>query len=559
MQFVNNQGPFQPTQTSFQRIVLNDDITLEWPFSFVPSNTVVANVIEVALVTATGLTITLPDATETSVGSSFIIVSLDTTNSFNLLDNGGNFLLSIPHTPDISAVQNSFMFVLTRNDNNLGTWLQLGLGVTTASYDVQLIAGYGLQAAAGAQGPTQICLNTITASQELDTGPTYDVAATDQSSLLYVTNVTTVALNTNTLPVGFYVYIQNGAEFLVSITADGGTVNGATSFSMNPSDSFMFVNIAANTWIVVGNNGINPNEFTEVVINVNSLSSPYTLTADQYGANGIVFTGTLTGLLEIYFPTIASLWTIKNNVDTSSNNLTLVQYNGEATVGTTYFLVKDDVLQFMGTAGGLSRVPTWGKGLPVNQGGTGVKTLPVNTLLAGNAIDPVQTVAAPSAIGQTLSTLGTGTLPVWLGSAILGFSNALNNTPAGGASTQTISLAAYRPTGAGSRMLLVGNICWGAANSLGAVSGTGSVVINQQTVPTASALIEYLSLPVTAVQSTAFCWVDPNESYVPDDELNYVVTINAQGSDLVYLNQSGDGAQTPYTSNITLIELGGFA
>ena len=70
---VFGNGPVQPANVQFEAIgtvaiPFDSDITLTWPFAYVDSPTVVANLMTVNAASP-GLTITLPDATQASTSN----------------------------------------------------------------------------------------------------------------------------------------------------------------------------------------------------------------------------------------------------------------------------------------------------------------------------------------------------------------------------------------------------------------------------------------------------------------------------------------------------------
>lgn len=68
-------SPVQPSDVSYRAISLTANTTLQWPFSFQDTANVTAHIMDVTP-TANGYILTLPDATEASVGEDFLISNL---------------------------------------------------------------------------------------------------------------------------------------------------------------------------------------------------------------------------------------------------------------------------------------------------------------------------------------------------------------------------------------------------------------------------------------------------------------------------------------------------
>lgn len=118
-------SPVQTATDSYLSInPLNANITLSWPTQFQDTNLVVYKIMDVTP-SAGGLSITLPDATQVSVGTDFLIVNKG-VNNFNLNKNDGSLLAAV-------AGGNAIYFYLTNNTTAAGVWtaVPFGGGVAT--------------------------------------------------------------------------------------------------------------------------------------------------------------------------------------------------------------------------------------------------------------------------------------------------------------------------------------------------------------------------------------------------------------------------------------------
>lgn len=129
MSFVNVFGgsPVQPADISFIPISLTGDLELSWPTQFQDTPDIVAQIINVTP-SANGFTLTLPDATQVSVGQSILINNVSGTHTFGLLTNSGANLLN--PFPALGV----YYFYLTDNLTVDGVWSQVPWGTGSASF-----------------------------------------------------------------------------------------------------------------------------------------------------------------------------------------------------------------------------------------------------------------------------------------------------------------------------------------------------------------------------------------------------------------------------------------
>jgi hypothetical protein len=125
-------------QSSYQKIILTEDIELSWPFSF-SGTTIVCDINDVST-EDDGYKIILPAANLTGVGQNFIFNNIS-NNSFTVLANDGTTILAIISAGEVKE------FYLTKTDTAVGEWSTIaysgGTGgivtVTTQSSDSSII------------------------------------------------------------------------------------------------------------------------------------------------------------------------------------------------------------------------------------------------------------------------------------------------------------------------------------------------------------------------------------------------------------------------------------
>jgi len=121
--YTNVFGGFaiQTALQSYLSITLNGNLTLNWGAQFQDTNNVVANIIDVTP-TGGGFNITMPDATQTSVGQTVIFNNLSGGNAFSILNNTGGLITAVAHG-------NIFYLYLVDNTTVAGTWHLVPFGV----------------------------------------------------------------------------------------------------------------------------------------------------------------------------------------------------------------------------------------------------------------------------------------------------------------------------------------------------------------------------------------------------------------------------------------------
>jgi hypothetical protein len=106
-------GVINNADSSYIALTLTESVTLSWVTQFQDVNTVVYNIMDV--VSNGAFNITMPDATETSVGQSVLFTNVGGSNSFSVLDNAGGNIFTL-------APGNARFLYLTANSTAAGTW-----------------------------------------------------------------------------------------------------------------------------------------------------------------------------------------------------------------------------------------------------------------------------------------------------------------------------------------------------------------------------------------------------------------------------------------------------
>lgn len=208
-------GAVQTAYVSFLALDITDhSLELVWPNSYVnlpySKDGVFYNVLAASMTVVCGQgnfhSVTIPDATASSVGSNFIITNIG-ASEFNVLNNEGEILFSLP----AEGESNSYWVQLTDNSTRGGIWQYVAFGAGSTSADANTLSGLGLVAI----GTT---LNTNMAVQSKNLP--YTVVAEDRASLIIWTGgsaaITLPAIAS--VPAGFYVSFNNEGTGVLTLT-----------------------------------------------------------------------------------------------------------------------------------------------------------------------------------------------------------------------------------------------------------------------------------------------------------------------------------------------------
>lgn len=239
-------GAVQTAYVSFTALDISlNSITLVWPTSYfdVPSvvdginYNVLAASMTVDNINGNDYEVILPDATESSVGSNFIITNIG-ERTFRLQKSNGDELLSIPSEADA----NSFWVQLIDNSTSVGLWQFLQFGAGTSQAQASSLAGNGLVPLAG-------LLNTNINVHSIPNAP-YQVLLTDRAKLLLWqtgTGQMTLPLIATPVPNGFYISVNNEGSGILTIIGDV-TIDNKVSITVAPGQSLSIITDGIKWW-----------------------------------------------------------------------------------------------------------------------------------------------------------------------------------------------------------------------------------------------------------------------------------------------------------------------
>lgn len=306
---VFGQGAVQSAYPSYLALdITANSLTLVWADSYVdvpytdPSTGIHYQALAATMDVTTGAdntnTITLPNATQTSIGQTFIIGNVGLSNfSLNMSNNA---LLQVV------ATGIRYWITLTDNSTTTGIWTVITLGAGESQASAAALAGNGLVALVDK-------LNTNVAVILTAVVPVID--ATYRAKLIVWTGgSSTLPLPTiGSVPAGYYLSFSNlgQGQIIIQPGEPGTRISGQTSLAVEVQQSLTIISNGTN-WYTLG---LGQNQFavdSALSLDV-SASEDVTLTNIQ--ASSIIqrYTGALIADITIFFPVDTSNWFIYNN------------------------------------------------------------------------------------------------------------------------------------------------------------------------------------------------------------------------------------------------------
>lgn len=295
--------PVQPSDFSYEVLTLTvANTALNWPTTFSTVPGITASIIDVNNTFGPTATITMPDASDVSVGKSILFNNVG-ANPFSVLNNMGNSIVTIQ--PGIS-----WFVYITDNTTTAGEWGTIQFGAGTSQANASALAGRGLTAY---NSHLNVMTSTVSKTTDFSIDESYRGA-------LVVWNG---GVGTSTLPVpsgtnlgnGFYFSISNantGTGSLNIIPSNGALINGESSFTLGIGTTSSFIT-DGNNWYTLGY-GIPL--FFNVTANNQALTGigPIITLSNTQAANLIQhFTGVLTANTTIIFPQTYAQYYIWND------------------------------------------------------------------------------------------------------------------------------------------------------------------------------------------------------------------------------------------------------
>jgi hypothetical protein len=298
MTFINPYSlfPASPSQYGYEEINLIGNSTFAWPENNSNSQFIIAQQMYVSTDNIANQFI-FPPANLVGTGRTFQIFNFGSLE-FTIYDNDGISLATI----DPGQL---YQCTVTDNNSVAGVWATLLLGIGASGADANALAGYGLSSLANSKINTNLSETIIAGS--------YAVQPSDRGTILSYTGGT----NNITLPTpvnGFIVGIINNSTVggLLTLQAPlGYTINNEPTLDLAPGDSTFITGGANYNAIGIGRLNFGNNSLLGLDV---SASIDITLTPTQSNNNIIIFSGTLSNDINVYFtPVQVNVYNMYNN------------------------------------------------------------------------------------------------------------------------------------------------------------------------------------------------------------------------------------------------------
>lgn len=366
-----------PTDVSYYALTMSADTALFWPSSVNGTQTPAARIID-CVASTTGLTITLPQANQGTLGADILFRNLG-SNAILVEDFTGGNSVTIP-------VGMALYFYLTDNTTTAGVWGNVTFGAGTSMADAAALAGAGLTVIGGRLATTA---NVI----DLTVSPTI-TDATRASTLNWNGGVGTFNLpDTATLSTGWYVSFRNNGTGALNITpVYPQQINTQATIVAYPGDSGYIV-YDANTGNYITTGFATPTDivFTAATYDVDTIPTN-TFSLVSYAPiiqTYVAISGTRTQSLLVKLPAITQLYILVNNTNQPGYT---INFQNEGSLSAPFVLQSDAVVILLSDGTDL---------YPLTQATTGV-------FLAsdGSAAAPAYSFTSDTSSGMYLAAAG---------------------------------------------------------------------------------------------------------------------------------------------------------
>lgn len=285
-----------PAMLDYVAIAMTDDVTLVWPFQTGAGEDFAAHKIDITA-DAGGYNLTFPDAQMVSPGQDVMI------------NNTGSYTVTIKSATGTTlgtvASGEMWLFYLTSNATEGGTWRSVQLGTGTSSASAASLAGFGL-----------VAQSTTLAQQAplLTKNANYTFTIADRAGSFDSTGgaVTFSFDPAATLTNGWFAFIRNSGSGTLTLDPSGAeTIDGAATKALAVTESCIVVSngTSLNTF---GYGRALSNTVSSIAINLAG-TGVYTLSSSELAAQIQNYTGLLTGNREVRVGTAPGYFFVYNN------------------------------------------------------------------------------------------------------------------------------------------------------------------------------------------------------------------------------------------------------
>lgn len=284
----------QPTDVSYLAIALSANTTLEWPVNGNDSNNYAARIMNVTP-SAGSLSLAMPPANQVSTGTDALIRNLGAV-TFTVTDYDGNTIVAVP------AGEAKYIYV-TNNSTEAGTWGVIAFGAGASQVDSSTLAGYGLKA-------ITTTLNTAHPVTSINSSQTV-TSAFRAGLYAWIGGVGTITLPTaSSLENNWFFMLRNSGTGVLNVDCSGiETIDGQTDIDLQVDESAIIV-CSGSGYYTVGRGRNTSFAFTQLSYAV--ASGTYTLSAEDASNVIQVYSGVLTGNVEVVLPSYVQVYYVSN-------------------------------------------------------------------------------------------------------------------------------------------------------------------------------------------------------------------------------------------------------
>lgn len=298
MSYVNvfTGSTIYPSEIALTSLAMTGNVTLYWPLEAPDGEPLASDIVEITSTTGTW-SITLPDATQVSVGETILFNNLTGTN-ITVKNQSGSTVVSVTNGTQ-------WQIYLSDNTTANGTWRIYQFGAAVSTANAGALAGAGLQAN-GSTLETRITQTNITVNRTLVTA--------DRAQFYNWEG----ALGTITLPdpavVGndWYCYIRNTGSGELTLDPPGiAQINESSNLQMAIGDSATIITDGVDFYTIgLGQAAIFA--FDYVVVDISG-STDYVLTGSELNRIAYQFIGTVTADITVIVPNTTQQYWVYDN------------------------------------------------------------------------------------------------------------------------------------------------------------------------------------------------------------------------------------------------------
>lgn len=310
------QNTVPPADAGYYAANISANSFLSWENSFTGATGELLAATFVDLSPAgTGLSVTLPSATQVSTGTE-ILIKNSGSSALSVLDNAANSVTSI-------APGTIKYFMVTDNATAAGIWAVFTFGAGTSAADAVALAGKGLRVIANK-------LNAEVAYWPVNSN--YTISESNRAVVIDASAgalMLTLPLSTS-LSAGFYTFVRNSSTGNITLSP-GGTelLDGLSTKVLAPGESLILICTGLN-WISVGFGRDATFVFGEVVLNAATTS--ITLTSGDVAGRMIRVSGTATANVTVTLPPVDNIYFINAESGLGIYSVTFTTGSGITTV-----------------------------------------------------------------------------------------------------------------------------------------------------------------------------------------------------------------------------------